>query len=324
MANKIWRLVSLWIGKETTAGTETSTYTWIPMTISPFIKPMNEYIDNENGIGRIEWSNWQELSKSESETQLEGWVWQLTFWHIMTALFWTSSAWSLIETGVYKHSFTVANTNSHKSYSIITDWTTQNLSLYNMLDSVAINAEVWDVVKFSSNMKWKAVNTTTGKTVAFTAEDYFKVADMTVKFATDTAWLTAAPAVALQNINFEVSKNVVPIYWTWSIEPSSIHNQQISVAGDFEALFDDDTFKDYVTGWTNKAMRITILWDTLIGATKYAELNFDFAQISMTEWDRTTDNNAIMSQTVWFTAWYDIWDTAMITWYLQNWQSTQY
>ena len=230
MANKIWRLVSLWIWKETTAGTETSAYTWIPLTISPFIKPMNEYIDNENGIGRIEGSNGQELSKSESETTLEGWVWQTTFWHIMTALFWDSSAGALIETGVYKHSFTVANTNNHKSYSIVTDWTTQILSLYNMLDSVAINAEVWDVVKFSSLMKWKAVNTTTGETVAFASEDYFKVADMTVKFATDTAWLTAASAVELQNINFEVSKNVTSVFWTWSIEPSTIHNQQLSVA----------------------------------------------------------------------------------------------
>jgi len=324
MTNKIWRLVSLWIGKETTAGTETSSYTWIPLTISPFIKPINEYIDNENGIWRIEWSNWQELAKSETETNIEWWVWQSTFWLIMTAMFWTSAAPTTVETGVYKHAFTVQNDNDHKSFSLVTDGSTQNLSLYNLLDALSINAEVWSVVNFSGLFKGKKVNTTTGETVAFASENYFKVANMTVKFADDVSWLTAASSVDLQMVNFELSKNTTPIYKVWSIEPSSIHNQQLALAGDFEALFTDDTYKDYVSGWTNKAMRITIQWDALIGATEYPELSFDFANLSFTEWDRTTDNNAIMSQTVWFTGGYSIADTAMITWYLQNEESSQY
>jgi len=324
MTNKIWRLVSLGIWKETTAGTEASTFTWIPLTIAPFIKPINEYINNENGIGRIEASNWQELAKSESESAMEWWIWTETFWHLLTAAFWDSAAPATIETGVYKHSFDVINTNDHKSYSIITDGTTQNLSLYNLIDSLAISAEVWDVVKFTSLFKWKSVGTTTGKTVSFATENNFKVANMSVKFASDIAWLWAATAVCLQTLNFELVKNVMSIFCAWSIEPSSLHNQQLELTWDFEALFTDDTYKDYVTGWINKAMRITITSDTLIGATKYAELNFDFANVNFSEWDRSTDNNSIMTQTVWFTAWYSIADTEMITAYLQNSRATQY
>jgi len=322
--NKIWRLVSLWLWKEATAWTETSAYTWVPLTTSPFVKPINEYIDNENGIGRIEWSNWQELAKSESETTVEGWVWQTTFGHLMTAMFWTSSTPTTVETWVYKHSFAVQNDNCHDSYSIVTDWTTQNLALYNMLDTLWITAEVWSVVNFSGLFKWQKVNTTTWNTVAFASENYFKVANMTVKFADSVAWLTAASAVTLQTVNFEVAKNVESLYKVWSIEPSSLHNQQLALTWDFEAMFTDDTYKDYVSGWTTKAMRITIQWDALIGATEYPELSFDFANLSFSEWDRTTDNNAIMTQTVWFTGWYSISDTAMLTWYIQNVQSTQY
>ena len=324
MANKIWRLVSLWIWKETTAWTETSAYTYIPLTISPFVKPINEYIKNENGIGRIEWSNWQELIKSESETSIEGWVWQETFWHLLTAWFWTSASPSLIETWVYKHSFTVQNDNDHTSYSIVTDWTTQNLSLYNLLDTLSIQAEVGSVVTFSGLFKGKKVNTTTGNTVTFASENYFKVANMTVKFADDVSGLTAASAVALQTVNFEIAKNVTSVYKVWSLEPNTMHNQQLDLTWDFEALFDDDTYKDYVTGGTNKAMRITIQWDSLIGATKYAELNFDFANISFTEWDRGTDNNTIMTQTIGFEWGYSISHTAMLTWYIQNQTSAQY
>jgi len=324
MANKIWRLVSLGLWKETTAWSETSAYTYIPLTASPFIKPINEYVKNENGIGRIEWSNWQELIKSESETNVEGWVWQTTFWHLLTAIFWTSSAWSLIETGVYKHSFSVLNSNDHKSYSIVTDWATQNLALYNLLDTLGITAEVWGVMNFTWLFKWQKVNTTTWNTVAFTSENYFKVANMTVKFASNVAWLTAASSVDLQTVNFEIAKNVNSVYKVWSLEPSSIHNQQMDLTGDFEALFTDDTYKDYVSGGTSKAMRITIQWDSLLWATEYPELSFDFANVSFTEWDRTTDNNAIMTQTIWFEWGYSISDTEMVTAYIQNAQSTQY
>ena len=316
--------MSLWIGKVTTAWTETSSYTYIPLTISPFIKPINEYIKNENGIGRIEWSNGQELIKSESETSVEWWVWQTTFWHLLTAAFWTSSAPATIETGVYKHSFSVQNDNNHQSYSIVTDWTTQNLTLYNIIDNLWIQAEVWSVMTFSWLFKGKAVNTTTGNTVAFTSENYFKVANMTVKFADNVAWLDSATAVDLQTVNFEIVKNAISVYKVWSLEPNCMHNQQLDLTWDFEALFTDDTFKDYVTGWTNKAMRITIQWDSLLWATEYPELSFDFANLSFTEWDRTTDNNAIMTQTVWFEWGYSISDTEMLTAYLQNWQATQY
>ena len=71
-------------------------------------------------------------------------------------------------------------------------------------------------------------------------------------------------------------------------------------------------------------MRITITWDTLIWATAFPQLSFDFANLSFTEWDRSTDNNAIMTQTVWFTGWYSVSETSMVTAYLQNTQTTSY
>ena len=322
--NRIWRLISLWVWKETTAWTEAGTYTWIPLTISPFIKPVNEYLKNEQWVWRIEWSISQELIKSESETNLEGWVWQNTFWHILTAWFWQSTAPALVETWVYKHSFTVLNSNNHKSYSLVTDWATQNLSLYNLLDTLSITAEVWMVVNFSALFKGKKVNTTTGETVSFTSEDYFKVANMTIKFADDVDWLDVASTVDLQTVNFEIAKNVTSIYKVWSLEPNCMHNQQFELTGDFEAMFTDDTYKDYVTWWTNKAMRITITWDSLIWATEKAELSFDFANLAFTDWDRTTDNNAIITQTTWFEWSYAVWDWEMITAYLQNTISSTY
>jgi len=39
----------------------------------------------------------------------------------MTAMFGTSAAPSLTETGVYKHDFAVQNDNNHDSFSLVTD-----------------------------------------------------------------------------------------------------------------------------------------------------------------------------------------------------------
>jgi hypothetical protein len=86
----------------------------------------------------------------------------------------------------------------------------------------------------------------------------------------------------------------------------------------------DDTFKGYNANWTNQAMRITITWSTLIGATKYNELNFDFAKLNYDEWDKSNSNDELINQTVWFTWLYSLTDTSMLTWYIQNTQATQY
>ena len=327
MANeRIWRLNSLLIWKETTAGTEASTFVSIPLTSVWNIKPVIEYIENEAWYWRIEDFTEKNLVKKMSETSLEWRAWTTTFWHILTALFWQSSAWALIETWVYKHSFTVLNSNAHKSYSIATDWVAQELSLYNLLDKLSIKAEVGQVLTFTAWFKGKIWATTTWKTVSFVSESPFRVCEMTVKFADNTAWLTAASAVKLVNINFEISKNVMEIMEIgWLCEPTSLHNQQFSITWDAELVYRGvDDFKWYNTAWTNKAMRITITWSTLIWATKYNELNFDFAKLNFDERDKSNSNDEIINQTLWFTWLYNLTDASMLTWYIQNTQSTQY
>jgi len=321
---RIWRIDSLWLGKESTAWTEASAFTWIPLTTMGYIKPVIEYSKNESWVWRIENMVSREIVKQMSETIAEWRVWALTFWHLLTALFWTASAPATIETSVYKHSFTVTNTNNHKSYSIITDWTAQELSLYNLLDKISITAEVWNVINFSSTFKGKIWATTTWKVVSFTSERPFKVCWMTMKFADNVAWLTAASAIPMTSLKFEVSKNVTDITESWSCTPTSFHNQSFWITWDLELVYRADTYKWYVTWWTNKAMRVTITWSTLIGATKYEELNFDFWLISFDEWDRSNKNDDIQTQTLWFTWLYSLADSAMLTWYIQNTQSSSY
>jgi hypothetical protein len=106
--------------------------------------------------------------------------------------------------------------------------------------------------------------------------------------------------------------------------PVSLHNQSFGITWDMELIYRDNTYRTYNTAWTQKAMRITITWETLIWATKYAELNFDFWLLNFDEWDRSNSNDEIVTQNMWFTALYSIADTTMLTSYLQNTASATY
>jgi hypothetical protein len=323
MSNEvIWRLQTVQLAKESTAGTVGTTFVSIPVTVSPYIKPVVEYVDNESWI----WNIWditeKTLVKKMTETSLEGRANTTTFWNLLTALFGQSWAPTLIETWVYKHSFTFLESNNHKSYSICTLWTSQELSLYNMLDTFDLACEVWEVLKWTWTFKWKSWASTSGKTASFVTEKPFKICKMTVKFATTTAWLTAASETKLQTLNLSFAKNVMEIMETWwACEPTSLHNQQLWITWDMEIVYrNDDTFKGYNTAWSNMAMRITITWETLIWATKYEELNFDFEKLNFDEWDRSNGLNDIVTQNLWFTAL----NPSNTTAYLQNTQTSSY
>ena len=54
---------------------------------------------------------------------------------------------------------------------------------------------------------------------------------------------------------------------------------------------------------TEKYFRIKILnSDVTIGSTANPELSFTFAKVVFSEWDKSSDNNAIVTQTVGFVA----------------------
>jgi len=79
-----------------------------------------------------------------------------------------------------------------------------------------------------------------------------------------------------------------------------------------------------LTAGTYQAIEIDIVGRTLIGATKYNQITIQFAQVALDEWDRSSDNNAIVTQTMGFTAMYKLGETKTMTIDLTNTLSAQY
>jgi len=91
-----------------------------------------------------------------------------------------------------------------------------------------------------------------------------------------------------------------------------------------EIVYNDDVHKDIFKAGTKQAMSITITGKTLIGATKYNQMTFTFPSVVLEDWDRSTANNEIVTQTFGFTGLYSVADTSTASVLVQNTISAQY
>lgn len=330
MAKEIGRLNSFSLGIEGTPWVAWTTDVWIPLEEGN-LKTIAENEKEESWFWVIEAISDQFIVRKMSEFSATGNIRAKSFWWLLLLALGTAGSPSLLETWVYKHSFTRKNDNNHPSCTVIQDNQTQEFrSLYNMIQTLGFKFDVGQIAKFDLTMIGQSPSTTSGNTPSFlTGDEDFLVSNVHVKFATDVAGLSAASRVPVQSVNFTIEKNLNQIFSTKSttteaLEFVSQHNQDFRVAGDAEIVYNDTTYSTLLTAWTYQAMEIDIVGRYLIWATKYNQITIQFAQIALDEWDRTTDNNTIVNQTMGFTAMYKLGETKMMTIDLTNTLSAQY
>lgn len=331
MAKEIGRLHSFAIGTETTAGTAGTIDAWIPLE-SGNLKPVVEIIKDESRFGNIASPADAHMAKVSSEFSAKGVVRPTSFgWLLLTTLGATTAP-TLAETGVYTHTFTVANNNAHPSFTVIHDDATQEeQATYHMVDTLTVMGEIGQYLKFDLKSKGRLQTSATGNTPSFTTtgENPFLVSKASIKFANDAAGLTGASKVAVQNFKLSIEKNLEQIFSTMSsttegTDFATQHNQSFNVKGDFEIVYDNSTFKTLALAGTKQAIEILVEGRALLGATKYENITLRLTSVVLEDWDRSDDNNGIVTQSFGFTGMYKLAETSMITATLQNARATIY
>lgn len=94
--------------------------------------------------------------------------------------------------------------------------------------------------------------------------------------------------------------------------------------GDFEIVYDLNTYRDLATAGTLQALEIQIDGRNLIGATKYENITIQLASVVLEDWGRSDDNNGIVTQSFGFTGLYKLSETKLMTIDITNAKSTQY
>lgn len=209
-------------------------------------------------------------------------------------------------TAVRTHIFRLANTNTHQSYSLYgKDLVSDDRCADCLLDMLEFNVVVGEHAKYKA--KWIGkVLASTSSTASYSAQNPFVVTSATFKHAANFNSLTAASATSIERLRLTIEKNVESYFAFGSASPTSNHNRQFVVRGDFDLLYNEITTRDYLTNSTNRAIRLTVTFGTTIGASSNPTLQFDIPVAAFTEWERTPDNDGLMRQTVGFVATYDL------------------
>lgn len=320
MGKIIGRLTSVGIGKESTRGTSVAPGYWVPVTDLD-IEDKVEYVTNDSGIGRIEQNNDAKVNKAWAEGSWSGKIYDESVGVELTALFGAApSSAERTTTDVFDHSYAMANNNIHASMTVGYKEANDDLRYARaMIKSWSLEAVrdnfIRRTLEFMSMKQASASNS-----VSYTDENEFLPKHVAVKLADTLSGLDAASAIEVTAVNLEINKNVDASWILGSNDPDDINNKQVVVTGSIEFYYEDQTIRDYVLNGTNKALRIDIVSDTVIGTSgsHTPAIRFDLAKLVFSENARAIGNDDLVMNTINFEAVYSIADSSLITARLTN------
>jgi hypothetical protein len=318
------RLVSVGFGKETVRGTAVAPTSWAPKLEFSF-NDRQDKAQNESGFGVIDKISARHTLKEWGEGDLSGAIYRNSFGHILANLFGAAPTTTTVETSARKHTYALAQNNSHLTHTIaIDDPNEDNRFSLAMVNTLSIDYVVDDYVKFSASFMSKK-SAQTANTVAFAAETKFLPKHAVIKTAaTGSANLTAASALTnIIAVHLEFNKNLTATQALGATAIEGLHNTDFEVSGSIERYYDDVTFRTYARNNTDRSLRVDLIdTDTIVGAITNPSLRFDFEQVSF-DYPEQGDTDGLLSETVNFTGLWNLTAAKTVTAELTN-ETTSY
>ena len=177
---------------------------------------------------------------------------------------------------------------------------------------------------------WKQMqDNETAVTPVYTDDNAFTASMAGVRFADTEDLLNNAGTQCMQNFRLTINKNLTDVQCFWSTDIDSLHNQQFTIDGDFEALYTSTTLRDYVSNSQKKAVRFSAIntnvepldWE---GGAIYPSIYIDCMKVGLNEWTKTDSLNEVIKQTMGFSGQYDNATGATLEILLINGNSTWY
>ncbi len=306
MSKYIGRLVNLGLGKETSRGVGVVPTYQLPKTKFSFDDKVVK-ARSVGSLGRLADSEEAFVTTKYGQGELDAEVRDRSFGIILLALLGTDTPSAPVDS-CYTHSFTIANNNQHQSLSLLVeDPNTTELYKLAMLDLLEITAALDEIVKFNVGFMSKQAVTSGAAMATLLAENKFTKKHLQLRLADNIAGLGAATPLSVKNLSLKVAKNVMLDDVLGTAEPEDILNQQLSVEGEIELNYEDETWKNYMKAGTNKAMEIKFVnTDATIGASTNPALVFQFPKVDFMEWEPDYSLDEIVKQKISFKASRDV------------------
>lgn len=306
MSKYIGRLLNLGLGRESSRGVGVSPTYLLPRTKFTF----DDKIVQARSVGSLGYladSEESFVTTKYGQGELEGEVRDKSFGLILYSMLGSLSTSGPTDSS-YSHTFTVSNSNQHQSLSFLaSDPNTTELYKLVMLDSLELTAELDQILMFNAGFMSKQSVGSSATQATLTAENKFTKKHLQFRIASNLAGLGAASTISLKKLTFKVSKNVMLDDVLGTAEPEDILNQQLSVEGELELNYEDETYKNYMKNGTSKAVEIKFVnTDATIGASTNPSLTIQLPKVDFYDWEPDYSNDKIVTQKISFKASRDV------------------
>lgn len=303
----IWRMEGYGIGKESVRGTAVDPSIWVKQTDANFEDTV-ENVQDESALGVLMTTSESERTKQYAEWEIE-WILAITsVGYFLLALLWSVSSAETSWTWAYQHSFSMNNTNSKQSMTISkkTPIGGERFALA-MISAFGLSANIGEAVMMKAALRAK-VWETASLTKAYTVDKTLYSKSVTIKLADTVAWLDAASALCIENVELNLTQELEDgfCFTSW-VDLWDIFNKGFSIDWSFTKLKQDTTYQDYVKDGTIKAMRIQIIdTNTTIGVSDNPTVTIDIAKVTFEDHESDGGLNDIMRENVTFKGHYDL------------------
>ncbi len=307
MANKyIGRLVTVGVGRETSRGAGASPVYTIPFATLSFDDKVVQ-ARSTGALGNLADSEEAFVTTKYGQGDLDMELRAKSLGLILYALLGTYGVAGPTDSA-YTHSFTLAQTNTHQSLSlVVADSNTTELYKLVMIDSLKLNASLDKVVTMALGFLSKCARSTGLTNPAVVHESKWTKKHISVKLADTIGDLAAASAISIKTLNLNINKNTKVDDSLGTAEPEDINNQQLSVEGDLELNYDAETYKGYMLNGTSRAMQIALTnTDDTIGASTRPSLTIQLPKVDFNPWAPDYGLDKLVTQKVSFKASRDV------------------
>lgn len=296
---------TLGVAVESSRGTAVSPVFWVPWASMSFNDGVEEARE-EQAMGVIADSDSKFITMKKGEGEIEAQLYDKALGAILTGL--SGSSPSTGGSNPYTHTYTLSNTNQHKSLSLYwKDPDRTDMYPFGMLDSFQISVEPNGIVDYTIGFKSKSSRDWASQTTNFTSlGNKFLHQHLQFRLASAVAGLSAATPISLKSLEITFNKNTIFDGVMGTVEPEDILNQQISIEGSITLNLEDDTYRDYMLDGTYRAMEIKLL------RSSSSTLTMQFPRVDFSEWERDYSLNEIAKQTINFKCNYDATNAADI------------
>lgn len=302
MGYYVGRRGALGIALESTRGTVVAPTYWVPYNSVSF-DDKAVIVDSEGAFGNIADTYESYVVKKFAEGEIEFDLDDKAIGVILAAV--AGAAPSSAGSTNYTHTYTLSNTNQHKSLSIyVQDPNLSRMYRLSMIDKFTIKIDREGLVKCTVSFRSAQGQDWATLTPVYTAlGNKFIHRHLTFKIAADVSSIAAASPINLDSLEFNVMKAIEDFQDLGTVSPSDILNKALSVEGSIDLGFNDATYKNYMLNGTTRAMDITLTYGT------NNSLQIQMPKVRFANWEPNKAINEIAREKIEFKAQYDLTNT---------------